>query len=100
MEMRRNRVQHLESTQRLCPDEPLLFRRNLAERLRQLRKASGFSQLEFSDMIGLERAYYARIEVCKVNPSVDVLPKLAAGHNLSVSQLLEGVAYDHQQFCV
>lgn len=98
--MRHNRVQHLKSAQRLYPEEPSAFRRNLAERLRQLRKASGFSQLEFSDMIGLERAYYARIEVCKVNPSIDVLPKLAAGHNLTVSQLLEGVAYDNRQFCV
>ena len=98
--MRHNRVQHLKSAQRLYPEEPSAFRRNLAERLRQLRKGSGLSQLAFSDMIGLERAYYARIEVCKVNPSVDVLPKLAAGHNLTVSQLLEGVAYDHRQSCV
>lgn len=98
--MRHNRVQHLKSSQRLSTGEPSLFRRNLAERLRQLRKGSGLSQLAFSDMIGLERAYYARIEVCKVNPSVDVLPKLAAGHNLTVSQLLEGVAYGHRQFCV
>ena len=98
--MRHNRVQHLKSAQRLYPEEPSAFRRNLAERLRQLRKGSGLSQLAFSDMIGLERAYYARIEVCKVCPSIDILPKLAAGHGLSVSQLLEGVAYDHRQFCV
>lgn len=93
--MRHNRVHHLEAAHWLCPDEPSLFRRNFAERLRQLRKGSGLSQLAFSDMIGLERAYYARIEVCKVCPSIDILPKLAAGHGLSVSQLLEGVAYDH-----
>jgi transcriptional regulator with XRE-family HTH domain len=52
---------------------------NLAKQVIALRKASGLSQREFAERVGIKQPQLARIEAGKQVPKLETLTKLAAG---------------------
>ena len=69
------------------------FRKNFTWRLRELRQATGLSQLEFALEHDLNRSYYSGLESGNRNASLDYLPRLAKAFGMSVAELFKGVAY-------
>jgi len=67
------------------------LRKGFGQRIRELRKAKGFSQEAFADKCGFMRTYMSRIETGAANPSLDAAKVLADGLGLSLSALLEGL---------
>ncbi len=67
------------------------LQKNLGIRIRHLRNQTGMSQERFALMIGVDRSYFASIESGKRNISIQTLSKIAAGLNLSLSELLDGI---------
>ena len=60
----------------------------LAKNLRKLRLRYGFTQLQLSGMINIDRTYYSRIENAKVPPTIDIVMSLAEIFHLSLDALL------------
>ncbi len=67
------------------------LRKGFGQRIRELRKAKGFSQEAFADKCGFMRTYMSRIETGTANPSLDAAKVLADGLGMSLSELLEGL---------
>ncbi|OQB14962.1 MAG: anaerobic benzoate catabolism transcriptional regulator [Firmicutes bacterium ADurb.Bin193] len=63
----------------------------IGERIRELRKITGLSQEKFALKIGMDRTYFASVELGKRNVSIINLEKIAKGLEVSLSQLFEGV---------
>ncbi|MFH0775555.1 MAG: helix-turn-helix transcriptional regulator [bacterium] len=59
----------------------------LGARIRSLRKAENLSQEKLSERAGLHPTYLAQIERGEVNPSFNVLYKIADGLKISLSEL-------------
>jgi transcriptional regulator with XRE-family HTH domain len=57
---------------------------NLARQVITLRKASGLTQREFAERIGIKQPQLARIEAGKQVPKLETLSKLAAGAGYSL----------------
>ena len=64
----------------------LLF--SLGEIIREKRKALGYSQEGFADLIGLHRTYIGSVERGEKNISFINLRKIAEKLNISLSELL------------
>jgi len=60
-------------------------------RLRKLRQQRGWTQVEMSEKLGLDRSYLADTEQGKRNISIVNLEIVAIGFELSLSQLLRGI---------
>ena len=60
-------------------------------RCKQLRAGTCLSQLEFSELIGMDRSYYASIEAGDRNVTLVSMAKIASGFGVSLSALLDGV---------
>jgi transcriptional regulator with XRE-family HTH domain len=60
----------------------------LAERLKQLRSAKGFSLQELADKSGISRATLSRIENGEVSPTAETLGALASAHAMTISRIL------------
>ena len=67
------------------------LRKGFGQRIRELRKAQGFSQEAFADKCGFMRTYMSRIETGTANPSLDAAKVLADGLGMSLSELLQGL---------
>jgi len=63
--------------------------RNVAENLLALREAASLTQLQLSELAGIDRKTINRIENGHFSPSVDTLTRLALALNTSVSELLD-----------
>lgn len=61
----------------------------LAERLRELRVASGMTQQEVADHLQLKRSTYAYYETGAISPSFETLQRIAAEYLVSVDFLLD-----------
>lgn len=59
----------------------------LGDRIRKLRKKHGWTQVEFAEMIGIDRSFLADIERGKRNVSILNLELIANGLKMSLSQL-------------
>jgi transcriptional regulator with XRE-family HTH domain len=57
---------------------------NFARQVITLRKASGLTQREFADRVGIKQPQLARIESGKQVPKLETLTKLAAGAGYSL----------------
>ena len=66
----------------------------LAERLRALRRARGWSLDELAGLSGVSRASLSRIENGEVSPTASVLGRLAGAHRTTVSRLLADIEDD------
>ena len=67
------------------------LRTGFGQRIRELRKAKGFSQEAFADKCGFMRTYMSRIETGTANPSLEAAKVLADGLGVSLSELLQGL---------
>jgi putative transcriptional regulator len=63
--------------------------RIVAESLLALREAASLTQLQLSELAGVDRKTINRIENGHFSPSVDTLTRLALALNTSVSELLD-----------
>lgn len=64
-------------------------RKQLAKRIRDLRKEAGMSQEELGFAAGLHRTYIGSIERAEQNVSVDNIHKLAKALKVHVNELFE-----------
>jgi len=63
--------------------------------IRELRTSrTGLSQEKFTYKIGMDRAYYASVELGRRNIAVVNLEKIANGLEMTLSELFEGVEND------
>jgi len=60
-------------------------------RIRDLRKAQGFSQEAFADKCGLDRTYISGIERGKRNVALCNIEAIAKAFSISISKLTEGL---------
>ena len=65
----------------------------LGMRIKILREALNLSQEQLAEQCGFDRTYISMIERGKRNMSFSNLAKIAAGLDVSVSQLTEGIEY-------
>lgn len=56
----------------------------LSEQLKAIRKANGFTQVELSKIIGIERSTYASYETGRNRPDISVLKKIAKTFGVTV----------------
>jgi len=58
------------------------------ERLRKLRKAKGWTQVQMADALGIDRSYISDMESGKKNVCLPTLEVFADGFGISMSKLL------------
>lgn len=63
----------------------------IGTRIRELRKKTGLSQEKFATKIGMDRTYFASVELGKRNISIINLEKIAVGLNVSLSEMFKGI---------
>jgi transcriptional regulator with XRE-family HTH domain len=63
----------------------------LGKRIRALRIAKGWSQVEMADLLAMNRGYLSEIETGKKDPSLTMLKTLADGLSVPLAKLLEGL---------
>ena len=63
----------------------------IGNRIRELRKETGLSQEKFAAKIGMDRTYFASVELGKRNISIVNLEKIADGLNVSLAELFRNV---------
>lgn len=63
----------------------------LGRRIKELRLAKGFTQVEMSAASGLGQAYLSRVEAGSKRLSIDSLEAVAVALDMSLSELLKGV---------
>lgn len=67
------------------------IREVLGERIRALRQARGWTQVEMADFLAMDRSYLSEIETGKKDPSLSTLKTLASGLKTTISKLTEGM---------
>lgn len=63
----------------------------IGNRIRELRTQTGLSQEKFAKKIGMDRTYFASVELGKRNISIVNIEKIANGLNVSLSELFKNV---------
>ena len=63
----------------------------VGNRIRELRSQTGLSQEKFAAKIGMDRTYFASVELGKRNISIVNLEKIADGLNVSLAELFRNV---------
>lgn len=74
--------------------EKVTNNKEFAERLKNLRKKSGYSQKEFAELVNLHQVQYGRYERGDSRPYADTLTKIADALGVSTDYLLEGQEED------
>lgn len=72
----------------------MMIAKELGERIKELRKATGLSQEKFALKIDMDRTYFATVESGKRNISLQNIERIAKGLNISISELFEGIGGD------
>ena len=67
--------------------EPAAYRVAFGERVRELRKAKGFTQEAFAHYAGLDRADFGRLERGQRNPTLDSIVELAEALDVDIREL-------------
>ena len=70
--------------------DTIMSRNTLGERVKDLRRKSGLTQLDLAYRIFISESYIALIEADKRNPSTDVINSLAEEFHVSVDYLVNG----------
>jgi len=60
-------------------------------RLRAIRKSKNMSQLEFSEELGVDRSYYAEVEIGNRNPSIQFIAKVIHNTGLTLSDFFRDI---------
>ena len=63
----------------------------IGNRIRKLRNQMGLSQEKFAQKIGMDRTYFASVELGKRNISIVKIEKIANGLEISLSELFDGI---------
>lgn len=63
----------------------------VGNRIRELRHETGLSQEKFALKIGMDRTYFASIELGKRNVALINLEKIANGLGVTLSELFDGL---------
>lgn len=63
----------------------------VGNRIRELRKETGLSQEKFAAKIGMDRTYFASVELGKRNISIVNLEKIAVGLDVSLYDMFKGI---------
>ena len=63
----------------------------VGNRIRELRNETGLSQEKFALKIGMDRTYFASVELGKRNIALKNIEKIANGLGVSLSELIEGL---------
>lgn len=71
--------------------EKLKLQKQFGVHLRQLREEKGLRASELSKRCFMERSNIARLETGRVNPTLFMLKKLAAGLDMTMSELINGL---------
>lgn len=64
-----------------------MITKRIGNRIRELRTQTGLSQEKFAKKIGMDRTYFASVELGKRNISIVNIEKIADGLNVSLSDL-------------
>ena len=67
------------------------IREQFGERIRALRQARGWTQVEMADFLAMDRSYLSEIETGKKDPSLTMLKTLATGLKTTISKLADGL---------
>jgi transcriptional regulator with XRE-family HTH domain len=67
------------------------IRTAFGNRIRDLRRARGFSQESLADEVGLHRTYIGAIERGEQNVSIDNIAKLAKALKVDIADLFKGM---------
>ncbi|GAB1843320.1 hypothetical protein MyNCGM152_40840 [Achromobacter xylosoxidans] len=67
------------------------LRKRFGTRVRELRRAAGFTQEEFAERCGYVRTYMSRIETGGANVSLDAIDVIAHALKVPVAALFDGV---------
>lgn len=62
-------------------------RQAVADNLRRVRLARGYSLRELADLTGLSKALLSQLERCVANPTIEVLVRVGAGLGLTFAEL-------------
>lgn len=62
-------------------------KKGLGKRIKQLRKAKGWSQQELADKSNMQYSYLGLIERGERNPTLEIIDKIAKGLGVEISQL-------------
>lgn len=68
-------------------DEKYLI--ELGKRIAELRKKKGWTQLEFAEKLNIQRTALTRIELGKVNSTINMLRKIAKALDVKMIELLD-----------
>lgn len=63
----------------------------VGNRIRELRNKTGLSQEKFALKIGMDRTYFASVELGKRNISLKNIEKIANGLGVTISELFKGI---------
>lgn len=68
--------------------EDKLYLEKLGKRIKELRIEKSMRQIDLADKIGIEDSALRRIESGRVNSTINMLRKIAAGLEISILELL------------
>lgn len=63
----------------------------VGNRIRELRNETGLSQEKFALKIGMDRTYFASVELGKRNIALKNIEKIANGLGVTLSELFKGI---------
>lgn len=63
----------------------------IGNRIRELRSRTGLSQEKFAQKIGMDRTYFASVELDKRNISIVNIEKIANGLDISLSEFFKDI---------
>ena len=63
----------------------------IGNRIRELRTETGLSQEKFAAKIGMDRTYFASVELGKRNISIINLEKIADGLEISLAEMFRNI---------
>ena len=68
-----------------------MITKKIGARIRELRTQLGISQEKFAMKIGMDRTYFASVELGKRNVSIVNIEKIANGLGVSLSELFQNI---------
>ena len=68
-----------------------MITQKIGARIRELRTQLGISQEKFAMKIGMDRKYFASVELGKRNVSIVNIEKIANGLGVSLSELFQNI---------
>ena len=71
--------------------ESIMITEKVGNRIRELRNETGLSQEKFAFKIGMDRTYFASVELGKRNIALKNIEKIANGLGVTLSELFEGI---------